>query len=98
MPDPFTDGDGEISRAEHISPRKTGDNIQAKRVVPYEWNGTDWNRKSAPFLTKPYDTAIITYTDSTKSTIATVATKLGGVPQETLTLTSGSTTDTWARS
>lgn len=48
MPDPFTDGDGEIERAEHISPRKTGDNIQAKRVAPYVWDGANWQRMVQP--------------------------------------------------
>ena len=47
MADPFTDGEGEIIRAEHISPRKTGDNIQAKRVANYAWNGSEWERASS---------------------------------------------------
>lgn len=58
MPDPFTDGDGEISRAEHISPRKTGDNIQAKRVATYVWNGSGWERATAAGATTPKKTFI----------------------------------------
>lgn len=67
-------------------------------VEALEFDGSNLVRKPSSFLTKPYDTAVITYTDSTKATISTVVTKLGGVTQETLTLTTGSTTDTWARS
>lgn len=48
MADPFLDGEGEIERAEHISPRKTGDNIQAKRVATYVWNGSSWERMTQP--------------------------------------------------
>jgi hypothetical protein len=50
MPDPFTDGEGELQRAEHISPRKTGDNISAKRVATYVWNSTtsEWERMTQP--------------------------------------------------
>lgn len=48
MADPFLDGEGEIERAEHISPRKTGDNIQAKRVAQYVWDGANWQRMSQP--------------------------------------------------
>lgn len=34
----------EITGAEHISPEHTGDNISAKRVANYIWNGTSWER------------------------------------------------------
>jgi len=51
--DPFTDGEGEIIRAEHISPRKTGDNIQAKRVANYAWNGSTWERQSSSITVAP---------------------------------------------
>lgn len=71
---------------------------KAKRVVSYGWNGTTSQRQPLPFLTLPYDSVVINYTDSSKSTISTVVTKLNGTTQETLTLASGSTTDTWARS
>lgn len=48
MAEPYTDGEGEVMRAEHISPRKTGDNIQAKRVASYVWDGSAWQRMSQP--------------------------------------------------
>lgn len=44
---PFVDGIEEVNRAEHMSPRKTGDNIQAKRVATYVWNGSTWERMSS---------------------------------------------------
>ncbi len=34
----------EVTGAEHISPEHTGDNISAKRVANYIWNGTTWER------------------------------------------------------
>lgn len=36
-------GSESIQQAEHISPNKTGDNIQAKRVANYVWNPTGIN-------------------------------------------------------
>lgn len=47
MASPYTQGSESISQAEHISPEKTGDNIQAKRVAGYVWNGTSWERASS---------------------------------------------------
>lgn len=45
MPDPYMQGSESITQAEHISPVKTGDNIAAKKVVLYEWDGSNWVRK-----------------------------------------------------
>lgn len=36
-----------ITKAEHIGPGDTGDNIEAKRVAGYVWNGTTWERQSS---------------------------------------------------
>lgn len=33
-----------ITKAEHIGPDDTGDNIEAKRVANYVWNGSSWER------------------------------------------------------
>lgn len=87
-----------IEKAEHIGPNDTGDNIEAKRVVPYAWNGATWDRAAAGLFLKPYDRIIITYTDSTKSTISTIITKLSGVTQETITNSGDATTDDLVRS
>lgn len=34
----------EITGSEHISPEHTGDNISAKRVASYGWDGSNWQR------------------------------------------------------
>lgn len=34
----------EILNREHLAPDKTGDNIAAKRVASYAWDGTNWQR------------------------------------------------------
>jgi hypothetical protein len=34
----------QTAEAEHIGPEYTGDNISAKKVANYVWNGTDWER------------------------------------------------------
>lgn len=61
------------------------------------YDGESLVRMPTPFLTKPYDTVIVEYTDSSKATISTVTTKLATVTQEVITLTPGSTTDTYVR-
>lgn len=33
-----------LDKAEHIGPNDTGDNIEAKRVANYVWNGSEWQR------------------------------------------------------
>lgn len=46
-----------ITQSEHISPTKTGDNIEAKRVANYVWNGSTWER-AAPASGSTYITVI----------------------------------------
>lgn len=90
-----------VTAAEHIGPVATGDNIEAKRVAPYGWDGSSWQRQplSLPgFFSAPYDEILVTYTDGTKTVIQTVVSKLAGVTQQTITLTSGSSTDDYVRS
>ncbi len=36
-----------ITNAEHIGPQDTGDNIEAKRVANYVWDGSEWVRQSS---------------------------------------------------
>lgn len=36
-----------ITKAEHIGPNDTGDNIEAKRVALYAWDGSNWQRVSS---------------------------------------------------
>ncbi len=75
MADPFTDGEGELQRAEHISPRKTGDNISAKRVATYVWNSStlEWERMTQPGgSSSSSGTPLDTYTYIQKDTTDTV--------------------------
>lgn len=46
MAEPYGDGHESVTISEHISPRKTGDNIEAKRVAGYVFNPTtlEWQR------------------------------------------------------
>ncbi len=37
--------------AEHVGPNETGDNVDAKRVVPYSWDGSSLTRSSMDALT-----------------------------------------------
>lgn len=37
-----------ITQAEHIGPDDTGDNIEAKRVASYVWDGANWVRMTQP--------------------------------------------------
>lgn len=47
MANPYTQPDMSlpgIANAEHIDPATTGDNIAAKKVAGYTWNGSTWER------------------------------------------------------
>lgn len=48
MATPYQQGSESISQAEHISPTKTGDNIEAKRTANYVWdsNSSSWIRQT----------------------------------------------------
>lgn len=83
--------DPSITRDEH------DDVASAKRVTPLLWNGTGTSKAPIPFLTKPFDRLTVTYTDSTKTVISTVVTKLNGVTQETLTNSVSATVDDFTR-
>ena len=75
-----------IDSSEHIGPSSTGDNIDAKRVASYGWNGTSWERiRNVPLglLTTDYDYVSVAY-PTTSSEVYTF--KLGG--------SGGTTTDT----
>lgn len=80
-----------IDRDEH------DDFSSSKRVTNLLWNGSGTTRQATPLLTKPYDRLIVTYTDSTKTTIATIISKLSGTTQETITNNSDATTDDLVR-
>lgn len=65
----------DITKSEHIGPKDTGDNINAKRVANYVWDGVNWQRSTnGANLTEryDYDDATTIYTGS-----ATVGTTEG---------------------
>jgi hypothetical protein len=37
-----------ITASEHIGPNATGDNIEAKRIGNYVWDGANWQRMTQP--------------------------------------------------
>lgn len=65
-----------ISKAEHLDPATTGDNIAARKVANYYWDGANWQRQGQSILPgKDYD-----FIDGqqTSSSIETYVYKLGG--------------------
>lgn len=49
MANPYTQGSESIEQAEHVSPGKTGDNVEAKKTVGYVWNPATslWERDTS---------------------------------------------------
>jgi hypothetical protein len=82
-------GEQEIANREHISPSKTGDNIAAKRVVGYVWNGTNWQRPPSPLIDAAFDDIAFSNPDSNGNyqVINFLTGGSGGTIQRTLTLT-----------
>lgn len=72
-------------QSEHIGDDTTGDNIQAKRVAQYDWDGNNWNRSFRGLFTQPYDELDWSNPDS-NGNYQTLTTKLASVTQESLTL------------
>lgn len=44
-----------LTAAEHIGLEATGDNIEAKRVASYAFNGTQWGRAPMSFIDVSFD-------------------------------------------
>lgn len=67
-----------ITKAEHIGPADTGDNIEAKRVVSYVWNtGTsEWERMTQPGSALPTGAATAAKQDIGNASLASLDTKL----------------------
>lgn len=68
-----------ITKAEHIGPDDTGDNIEAKRVASYVWDGAAWARMTQPGggFTAGTDYDFIDV-QQTSATVETFVFKLGG--------------------
>jgi len=75
----------EIANREYIGPNKTGDNIDAKRVAPYVWNGSQWQRLAAPLVDTAYDDIVFGTYDSFGNP-DTITFKNQGTTVRTLTL------------
>lgn len=56
--------DVRAAQAEHIGPTDTGDNIEAKRVASYVWNGSSWQRMVQPGESASYESRNDTTTDT----------------------------------
>jgi hypothetical protein len=76
-----------ITRAEHMGPKDTGDNIEAKRVANYGWDGTNWQRTGPDFqMGTNYDETTFTNADG-NGNYQTITYKLAGNTVRTLNLT-----------
>jgi len=86
--DPYMQGSESITQDEHISPVKTGDNIAAKRVAPYAWNGTNWQRQGVNLQPNvDYDYIDVQQTSSVVETYVFKTGGSGGTTVRTVTVT-----------
>ena len=90
---PISSGDRvkQTAEAEHIGPDYTGDNISAKKVAGYIWNGTTWERNTGAstntLVTVPYDAITYTNTSTTVDTYRYYTGGTGGTLVATVTVT-----------
>jgi hypothetical protein len=81
----------ELANREHVGPNKTGDNIAAKRVANYVWNGSTWDRmaptSSGGLLNIAYDSVAYTNTSTTVDTYKYYSGGVSGTLVATLTIT-----------
>lgn len=61
-----------IDGSEHLGPDSTGDNIEAKRVAGYVWNGTAWERQASTGV-NPATTATVTSVGDTATSTQLIA-------------------------
>lgn len=76
----------EIANREHVGPTKTGDNIPAKRVVSYGFDGTNWQRMPLRFVKNTFDYVSLTQS-STTDTYTFYQGGSGGTLVNTVTIT-----------
>jgi hypothetical protein len=76
----------EITNREHIAPDKSGDNIAAKRVAGYGFDGTNWQRMPTPLVDGAYDDIVFGAYDSFGMP-SSISFKKSGSTVRTLTLT-----------
>lgn len=78
-----------IVKAEHIGPDDTGDNIEAKRVAGYVWNGSTWQRMTQPGGVTSgvdYDYLDVQQTDSDTETYVFKSGGSGGTTVRTIVI------------
>lgn len=86
--DSFNDSPLEIEASEHISPTKTGDNIEAKRVALYSWKNSEWKRVG--FNDTPgidFDYLGVASTGATEDTLTYKTGGAGGTTVKTIVVT-----------
>lgn len=79
----------EIENQEHISTQKTGDNIAAKRVANYGWDGSNWQRISnagGKLVSIAYDYIAATYPSGTQEVYAFYTGGSSGILVATVTV------------
>lgn len=81
-------GSEQITRGEHISPDTTGDNIEAKKVANYNWDGTNWQRAGLMLVPgKDFDYLGIVNDSATQDTLTFKLGGSGGTTVRTMTIT-----------
>jgi hypothetical protein len=84
MASPYSDKSPSIDQSEHISPAKTGDNIEAKKVAGYVWNPAagvagEWERQPAGSALVPSSYDYIGFTNpDANGNYQTITYKSGG--------------------
>lgn len=74
-----------ITQSEHIGPDDTGDNIHAKRVAAYGWDGTNWQRQGLQLTPKKdFDYLDVQQTDSDTETYVFKTGGSGGTTVQTI--------------
>lgn len=58
---------------EHIGPDSSGDNIGAKRVANYRWNGSAWERDTGSSAASSPSTSAVTSVNDTASSTTLIA-------------------------
>jgi len=78
-----------VDGAEHIGPQQTGDNVEAKRVAGYVWDGSAWQRASGGLVPSAFDTIQITSYNANNDPLVVVYRTGGaaGTVVATLTIT-----------
>jgi hypothetical protein len=65
------------AQSEHIGPSSSGDNIDAKKVANYGWDGANWLRQPVPLIDQSYDYIGFSNAD-TNGNYQTIVFKSGG--------------------